>query len=201
MLLPDNLSKMISVFRALPGIGYSMALNISLYLLQKDSKEIEVFTNTLLKSKKSLSFCKICGNIADSDRCSICLDDTRNKKIICVVEEISDIFAIERTREYSGLFHVLGGHISPLRSQEKLNIDSLLLRIKNEAPDEVIIATNSTVEGEATALHIYNILIKFGMKITRIAKGIPVGLGLGYVDSVTIAKSIENRITFSVEGK
>jgi len=201
MLFPNNLSKMVSIFRALPGVGYNMALNISLYLLQKDSNEIETFANTLLESKKKLYFCKICGNIADEDICSICLDDTRDKKLICVVESIYDVLAIEKSREYRGVFHILGGHISPLNPAESLNIDSLLLRIKKTNPNEIILATNSTVEGETTALHLYNILLKFNVKITRIAKGIPVGSDLGYVDSMTIAKSIENRVMFLVRGK
>ncbi len=201
MILPNNLSKLISIFRTLPGIGYNMAVNISLYLLQKDYKEIEFFTSTLLESKKKLFFCKVCGNISDNDICNICSDETREKSVICVVGEVFDILAIEKTREYNGQFHVLGGHISPLNSAESLNIDSLLLRIKNGNIKEIIIATNSTVEGETTALYLYNILSKFNIKITRIAKGVPVGLDLGYVDSMTIAKSLENRVLFLVKGK
>jgi recombination protein RecR len=196
MLYPLSLEKLISTFKSFPGIGSQMAERLAFHVLKLDNEDVKSILDSIINGKLKLHFCSICGNLTENNICDICLDETRNKKIICVVENIPDVFIIERSREYKGLFHVLGGVISPLDSvtEKDLNINALLKRVEIEKIDEIIIATNPTVEGEATALYICKILSEFNIKITRIAKGIPIGSDLGYIDSLTLAKAIENRV-------
>ncbi|MDR0676958.1 MAG: recombination mediator RecR [Elusimicrobiota bacterium] len=194
-----NLDKLINNLKTLPGIGPKMAERLAFYIIKLDQLEVDLLIDSIFDAKKNLKYCDICGSLTENNICDICKDDMRDKDIICVVENPFDVFVIEKMKEYKGLFHVLGGVISPLDSifPEDLNIKNLEQRLKYKNIKEIIIATNSTVEGEATALYLLKILKNYNIKITRIAKGIPVGADLEYIDSVTLSKAIENRSELS----
>lgn len=180
----------------LPGIGKKTAMRLALYLLNKDLPDIERLSNTLINLKKNTKICKNCFGISESDICAICADTTRKSDIICVVEEPKDVFIIEATGRYDGLYHVLGGKIAPLDDigPDKLRINELIKRVESGNINEVLIATNPDIEGETTAIYIKKRLSHINnLLITRIASGIPIGSHLEYADEVTILKSIENR--------
>ncbi|UOD35463.1 recombination protein RecR [Deferribacteraceae bacterium V6Fe1] len=180
----------------LPGIGKKTAMRLALYLLNKDLPDIERLSNTLVNLKKNTRICKKCFGISESDICAICADTTRNNDTICVVEEPKDVFIIEASGRYDGLYHVLGGKIAPLDDigPDKLRINELIKRVESENINEIIIATNPDIEGETTAIYIKKRLSHINkLLITRIASGIPIGSHLEYADEVTILKSIENR--------
>jgi recombination protein RecR len=189
------LENLIQEFKRLPGIGQKSAQRLAFHILRLSREEAARFAQAILEVKDKLALCEICNNISDGPRCPFCADPHRDRSIICVVEEPHNIIPIETTRTYSGLYHVLHGAISPLRGvgPEQLKIKSLLERLASGEVKEVILATNPTVEGEATAAYLSRLLKPLGVKVTRIAMGIPVGSDLEFADEVTMSKSLENR--------
>ncbi|SEG03020.1 DNA replication and repair protein RecR [Caloramator fervidus] len=194
LFYPQSLLKLIEEFSKFPGIGPKTAQRLAFYVLNMDEKEVEAFSKALLDVKKNIKYCSVCGNLTDTDPCLICKNQERDKSIICVVEEPKDVVAMEKTREFFGIYHVLHGAISPLGGvgPDDIRIKELLQRITPEVK-EVILATNPNVEGEATAMYIARLLKPLGIKVTRIAHGIPVGGDLEYADEVTLSKALEGR--------
>jgi recombination protein RecR len=190
------LDALIREFSKLPGIGPKSAARLAFHILKLPLPEVERLSKAVLELKQNITFCKKCGGISDSDICSICQDVNRERDIICVVEEARDILTIESSRGYNGVYHVLKGVISPLDGigPEDLNIPSFIERCSNENIKEVIIATNPTIEGDATTLYIARELKPLGIKVMRIAHGLPVGSNLEFADSATIIKSMEGRV-------
>jgi recombination protein RecR len=195
MQYTKTLNKVIEAFNRLPGIGPKMAERLSLHILKMKDEDVLILANAILEVKKNIKNCSICGSITEDDTCSICTDLTRNKDILCVVEQVQDVWAIERTREYKGLYHVLLGSLSPLDGigPNEIRIKELLERLKHQNIQEIIIATNPTVEGEATAMYISKLIKPFVSKVSRIAHGVPVGADLEYTDEITIARAMEGR--------
>lgn len=184
----------------LPGIGKKSALRIVLHLLKRDPREAQGLANALVAVRTQTQYCKKCHNIADAELCSICLSTRRDQSVICVVQDSRDVLAIENTSQYNGLYHVLGGIISPLEgiSPSDLHIDSLLERIKaaEEPVKEVVLALSPTMEGDTTAFYLQKKLKPLGLKISTIARGIPIGGDLEYTDEITLGRSILNRINY-----
>jgi recombination protein RecR len=191
----EPLARLIQEFRRLPGIGQKSAQRIAFHLLRSKREDAERLAQAVLDVKDKLGICSICNNISDGEHCNYCRDDSRDQKVICVVEEPPNILPIEVTRQFHGVYHVLHGAISPLRGigPEQLRIKSLLARLQPGSVEEVILATNPTVEGEATAVYLSRLLKPLGVRVTRIAMGIPVGSDLEFADEVTMTKSLENR--------
>ncbi len=191
----EPLERLIQEFKRLPSIGQKSAQRIAFHVLRADREAAERLAHAILDVKDKLGLCEICNNISDSDRCLYCRNPNRDQSLICVVEEPPNILPIETTRGYSGLYHVLGGAISPLRGigPEQLKIKSLLARLGSGEVTEIILATNPTVEGEATASYLARLLKPLGVGVSRIAMGIPVGSDLEFADEVTMSKSLENR--------
>jgi recombination protein RecR len=194
--LPIILKEAIDKISELPGYGEKSAQRLILNLLNMPRGEAKELVKNIQEILEKITNCKICGLYTDKEICSICSDETRDKSTICVVEESFDAFAIERTGKYNGLYHVLGGRLSPLEGiqPEDLNIDSLLERIEKESIKEVILATNPTIEGEATATYIHNLLKDKDILITRIAYGLPFGGILENADEFTLSKALENKV-------
>jgi len=188
-------TKLIKELNKLPGIGPKTAQRLAFHILDYSEKEVQGLTEAILEAKHSIKLCSKCCNLTDIDPCMTCVDENRDQEIICVVEDARDVAALERTREYKGLYHVLHGVISPMDNvgPEKLRIKELLQRIGNNQVKEIVMATNLTVEGEATAMYIARLINPFGIKVTRIAHGIPVGGDLEYADEVTLARAFEGR--------
>ncbi|MFA9397183.1 MAG: recombination mediator RecR [Clostridiaceae bacterium] len=192
---PVSIEKLIEEFAKLPGIGYKTAQRLTLYVLNLPTDEVNGFAEALVKAKGTIKFCSVCGNFTDTDPCSICSNPNRDKSLICVVEQPKDVYVMEKVKEFNGTYHVLHGNISPMAGRGPSDIKlKELVRRANEELKEVIVATNSTVEGEATAMYISKILKPLGVKVTRIAHGIPVGGDLEYADEVTISKALQGRI-------
>ena len=191
----EPLANLIQEFKRLPGIGQKSAQRLAFHVLRADRSEAERLAQALLDVKDKLGLCAVCNNISDAELCPYCRDPQRDRSQICVVEEPHNIVPIETTRTYTGLYHVLHGAISPLRGigPERLKIKSLLTRLESGEVREVILATNPTVEGEATAAYLSRLLKPLGLRVTRIAMGIPVGSDLEFADEVTMSKSLENR--------
>lgn len=191
---PVAIEKLIEEFAKLPSIGYKTAQRLTLHVLNLPKEEVEEFANALVKARGTIKYCSICGNYTEKDPCPICGNPNREKSVICVVEQPKDIMAVEKIREYNGVYHVLHGNISPMagRGPSDINLKDLITRM-NDQVKEVIVATNPTVEGEATAMYISKILKPLGVKVTRIAHGIPVGGDLEYADEVTLSKALEGR--------
>ena len=189
------LTKLTECFARLPGIGRKSAQRLAFHILRMPEEEAKAFANAILEAREKIGYCEICKNITDTPRCAICSDETRDKSTICVVEDPRDVIAIERTKEYHGLYHVLGGLISPMDGigPENLFIKELLARLGDGSVKEVIMATNPTVEGEATAMYISRLIKPMGIKVSRLAYGIPVGGNLEYADEVTLYRAIEGR--------
>ncbi|AUN09013.1 recombination protein RecR [Clostridium botulinum] len=192
---PIAIEKLIEEFAKLPGIGYKTAQRLTLYVLNLPKEEVKEFSEALVKARGTIKYCSVCGNFTDKDPCDICSNPNRNKSIICVIEQPKDIMSMEKIREYNGVYHVLHGNISPMagRGPEDIKLKELIRRIDGSV-NEVIVATNPNVEGEATAMYISKILKPLGVKVTRIAHGVPVGGDLEYADEVTLAKALEGRI-------
>ncbi|MGI5853181.1 MAG: recombination mediator RecR [Bacillota bacterium] len=188
------MARLITELSRLPGIGPKTAQRLAFYLLGQDKQDVQRLADSLIEAKEKMSFCTICGHLTDVDPCSICTDSSRNTSIICVVEEPSDVIALEKTREYKGRYHVLHGAISPLDGigPEDLRIRELLARI-NDDIKEIILATDPNIEGETTALYLTKLLRPLNLKITRLARGIPVGGDLEYADEVTLIRALEGR--------
>lgn len=192
---PRPLNKLIDELSKLPGIGGKTAQRLAFHILALDDTEVEGLAKSLVEAKSKLHYCSVCGNITDSDPCAICLDTKRSNEVICVVESPQDILAIERIREYRGFYHVLNGVISPMDGigPDEINLKSLILRLQGSEVKEVIVATNPNIEGEATAMYISRLLKPSGIKVSRIAHGLPVGGDLEYADEITILKAVEGR--------
>jgi recombination protein RecR len=197
VLIAEPLQKAIEELSKLPAIGNKSAQRIALYLLKKDKVTVENFVNAILDLKDKIRFCSSCYNISVEDKCNICNSPKRDQSIICVVEEASDIIAIEKTNEYGGLYHVLGGVLNPLSgiSPESLKIKELIDRIKGESIKEIILALNPNSEGDATSLYLTKILKDYQVKISRIARGLPIGGNLDFADSATIGRAFIGRIS------
>lgn len=191
---PIAIEKLIEEFGKLPGIGSKTAQRLTLHVLNLPQEEVEEFASALVKARGTIKYCSICGNFTDTDPCPICSNPNRDKSIICVVEQAKDIMTMEKVREFNGVYHVLHGTISPMhgRGPDDIKLRELILRINGEV-NEVIVATNPNIEGEATAMYISKILKPLGVKVTRIAHGIPVGGDLEYADEVTLSKALEGR--------
>lgn len=191
----ETVNKLINQFEKLPGIGHKTAVRLAFYILESDENVAKEFSETLVKAKKNVKFCSICYNLTEKDPCDICSNSKRDESTICVVENVKDVIAMEKTHEYKGKYHVLHGSISPMNniSAGDIKIKELLERLKDDSIKEVILATNPTVEGEATAMYISRLIKPFGIKVTRIAHGIPVGGDLEYTDEITLIKALEGR--------
>ena len=189
------LAKLISEFSKLPGIGDKMAQRLAFHVLSLDDKEAEALADSILEAKHTMHYCSCCGNLTDKDPCSICSDPSRRNDVICVVESPKDVMAMERVREFDGRYHVLHGVISPMEGvgPEDINLKSLIVRLQGSDVKELIIATNPTIEGEATAMYIARLIKPSGIRVTRIAHGIPVGGDLEYAEEVTLLKAVEGR--------
>ena len=193
---PRALNKLINELSKLPGIGGKTAQRLAFHILSLSDREAEALAEAIVSAKKNLRYCSECGNLTDQDKCLICSDATRDRSVICVVETPQDVVAMERIREYRGLYHVLHGAISPAEGigPNDINLNSLITRLQaSDEVKEIIIATNPNIEGEATAMYISRLLKPAGIKVTRIAHGIPVGGDLEYADEVTLLKAIEGR--------
>ena len=189
------LSRLISELSKLPGIGGKSAQRLAFHILSLPEAEVRQLTDAISEAKRDLHYCSVCGNLTDVDPCPICADSSRDKSVICVVESPRDVFAMERIREFNGTYHVLNGVISPMDGvgPEDINLRSLIVRLQNEDVKELILATNPNIEGEATAMYIARLVKPAGIKVTRIAHGIPVGGDLEYADEVTLSKALEGR--------
>lgn len=189
------ISQLIDEFEKLPGIGHKSAERLAFHVLDMTEEQACKFAETVMNAKKTVCTCKICQNLSDSDICRICASKKRERSTVCVVENPRDVIAMEKTHEYNGLYHVLHGSLSPMDgvSPDDIRIKELITRIGHEDIGEIILATGTTVEGEATAMYIARLLRPFGIKVSRIAHGIPIGGDLEYSDEVTIARAIEGR--------
>jgi recombination protein RecR len=193
------LEQAVHEFAKLPGIGRKTALRLVLHLLKKEKSEVDSFGNAMIQLRKDIIYCKECHNISDTETCGICCNTTRDSSCICVVETVKDVMSIENTQQYKGLYHVLGGVISPMDGigPADLEIESLILRVENAKVKEIILALSTTMEGDTTNFYIFRKLAASNIKITTIARGISVGGELEYTDEVTLGRSIVNRIEFS----
>lgn len=185
-------------FSKLPGIGKKTALRLVLYLLKQPDDQVSNFGNAIIRLKKEVRYCKVCHNITDREICPVCSDLKRNSKNICVVENVREVMAVENTGQYNGVYHVLGGLISPMEgiAPSSLNIESLLERVTAKKPEEIILALPATMEGDATSFYIFRKLSSSDVRITTIARGIAVGDELEYADEITLGRSIINRIDY-----
>ena len=192
-----SIEKLIEGFEKLPSIGHKTAVRLAFHILNSNNEDIEEFISSIRNAKQNLKYCSKCYNISDNDPCTICSNPKRDESFICVVEDVKDVIAMERTHEFKGVYHVLHGSISPMNGigPDDIKIKELLARIQN--PDNnikvIIIATNPRVEGEATAMYISKLIKPLGIKVTRIAHGIPVGGDLEYTDEITLTKALEGR--------
>ena len=192
----DSVKKLIGEFEKLPGIGHKTAVRLAFYILESDAEVAKTMSEALLEAKQKVKFCETCYNLSEQAKCEVCSNTKRDTSIICVVENVKDVVAMEKTHEYKGLYHVLHGAISPMNniSANDIKIKELVSRLSDENVKEVILATNPTIEGEATAMYISRIIKTIpGIKVSRIAHGIPVGGDLEYTDEITLIKAMENR--------
>ena len=193
---PKPLNMLINELSKLPGIGGKTAQRLAFHILALEESEATALANSIVNAKRSLHYCSVCGNLTDTDPCEICSDESRDRTKVCVVETPQDVIAMERIREFKGLYHVLHGAISPVEGigPNDINLKSLITRLQqHDEIDEIIVATNPNIEGEATAMYIARLLKPSGIKVTRIAHGIPVGGDLEYADEVTLLKAMEGR--------
>jgi recombination protein RecR len=192
---PESLFNLVDELKKLPGVGRKTAERLAFHILKSQRNEAESLARAIMEVKDKIKLCSTCSSITESDPCTICSDPNREKNTLCVVEEPHDVFAIEKTREYKGSYHVLMGVLSPLDGvgPSDLKIEELLNRVRQNGIREVILATNPNLEGEATAMYVAKILKPLGMKVTRIARGLPVGGDLEYADEVTLTKAMEGR--------
>lgn len=195
MLYPTPIAKLIDSYSKLPGIGSKTATRLAFYTLSMSDEDVNDFAKNLLSAKRELTYCSLCGNLTDDDPCAICTDDSRDQSVLIVVEDSKDVSAMEKINEYRGLYHVLHGLISPMNGigPDDINLKTLISRLMENEVEEVIIATNATAEGEATAMYLSRILKPAGLKVTRLARGLAVGSDIEYADELTLLKAIENR--------
>jgi len=192
------LENAVNEFAKLPGIGRKSALRLVLHMLKQDLQEVEIFGNSLIQLRTEIKHCNVCHNISDTDVCSICANPSRNPSIICVVENIKDVMSIENTQQFKGLYHVLGGIISPMDGigPSDLEVDSLVSRVNEGNTEEIILALSTTMEGDTTNFFIYKKLKNTSVKISTLARGVSIGDELEYTDEVTLGRSIVNRMNF-----
>ena len=190
-----SIENLIENFEKLPSIGHKTAVRLAFHMLDASEERVNEFISSIINAKKNLKFCSICFNISDTDPCEICSNPKRDSSIICVVEDVRDILAMERTNEFNGVYHVLHGSISPMNGvgPDDIKIKELLTRLTSGNIKEVILATNPRVEGEDTAIYLSKLIKPLGIKVTRIAHGIPVGGDLEYTDEITLSKALEGR--------
>ncbi|MDK2817304.1 MAG: recombination protein RecR [Moorella sp. (in: firmicutes)] len=195
MNYPEPLNKLIAALGKLPGVGPKTAQRLAFYLLNAPAAEAENLAAAILEARRKIHYCSICGNLTDRDPCLLCTDPERDHTIICVVEEARDIVALEKTRQYRGLYHVLQGAISPVDGigPDQLKVKELLQRLQGGKVKEVVLATNADVEGEATALYLARLLKPLAVRVTRLAYGLPVGSDLEYADEITLARAFSGR--------
>ncbi|MEI3597875.1 MULTISPECIES: recombination mediator RecR [unclassified Oceanobacillus] len=195
MYYPEPISKLMDSFMKLPGIGPKTAVRLAFYVLNMKDDDVLDFANALVNAKRELTHCSICGHITDKEICAVCSDSSRDGSIICVVEDPKDVIAMEKMKEYNGKYHVLHGAISPMDGigPEDINVPDLINRLKDEEVEELILATNANIEGEATAMYISRLVKPSGIRTTRIAHGLPVGGDLEYADEVTLSRALEGR--------
>lgn len=193
------LEKAVSEFAKLPGIGKKTAMRLVLHLLRQDTATVEAFGNSVITLKREVKYCKVCHNISDTDVCQICANTQRDSSTVCVVENIRDVMAVEATQQYKGLYHVLGGVISPMDGvgPGDLQIESLINRVKDGGVKEIILALSTTMEGDTTNFYLYRKLEKSGVKLSIIARGVSIGDELEYTDEITLGRSIVNRTAFN----
>jgi len=191
----DSMTRLVSQLSRLPGIGPKTAQRLAMHIIQMDETKVRDLSQAILEAKAKMKYCSVCWNLSDSDPCSICQDDKRDQTIICVVSDPRDVMAMEKTREYRGLYHVLHGAIQPNEGigPEKLKIRELQIRLLDGKVQELILATNPNIEGETTALYLSRLVKPAGLKVTRIARGLPVGGDLEYADEITLLKALEGR--------
>jgi recombination protein RecR len=191
----DIVNKLIKQFEKLPGIGHKTAVRLAFYILESPSETAEEMSKTLVEAKQKVKLCSKCFNITETDPCEICSNAKRDETVICVVESVKDVLAMERTHEFNGKYHVLHGSISPMNNitAGDIKVKELLQRLKEVDVKEVIIATNPTIEGETTAMYISRLIKPLGISVTRIAHGIPVGGDIEYTDEITLIKALEGR--------
>ena len=189
------INRLIDEFSKLPGIGKKTAQRLAFHVINMNANDVESLSKAIIDAKKDIVYCDICCNISDSNPCSMCSNKNRDSSLICVVEDPRDVLAMERSREFKGQYHVLHGVISPMDGigPDRIKIKELIKRLSNQDVKEIIMATNPTIEGEATAMYIARLLKPMGIKVTRIAHGLPVGGDLEYADEVTISKALEGR--------
>lgn len=189
------ISTLIEEFSKLPGVGRKTAQRLAFHVINMNMNDVEALSKAIVEAKKEIKYCSICYNITDKDPCSMCSNKNRDSSVICVVEDPRDVAAMERTKEFNGQYHVLNGAISPMDGigPDMIRIKELIQRLGNQDVREIIMATNPTIEGEATAMYIARLLKPMGIKVTRIAHGLPVGGDLEYADEVTISKALEGR--------
>lgn len=195
MFYPEPIAKLIDSFSKLPGVGPKTAARLAFYVLRMKEEDVTSFAKALVNVKRNLIYCSVCCNITDTDPCRICSDRTRDRSVICVVQEAKDLVAMERMKEYHGLYHVLQGAISPMEGigPDDIRLAELLKRLADDEVQELILATNPNIEGEATAMYLSRLVKPFQLKVTRIAHGLPVGGDLEYADEVTLSKALEGR--------
>lgn len=195
MLYTASFSKLIDVFRKMPGVGSKSAVRMAYHILSLSDEETNEIITAISDAKKKIHYCSVCQNITESDPCEICSNPKRDRSVLCVMDKPKDVIALEKTREYNGMYHVLHGSISPMDGigPDDLKIKELIQRISSGDFKEVIMANNPSIEGEATAMYISKLIKPFGVKVSRIAYGVPVGGDLEYADQVTLAKAIEGR--------
>ena len=191
----ESLQKLAEQFGKLPGVGKKSAMRMAFSLLQLDELEVAEFASAMLEAKEKIHECPICGNLTDEELCYVCSDETRDRSILCVVEDVKAVLSIEKVREFRGVYHVLHGVISPINgiTPDKIRLKELITRVGEDEIQEVIVATNPTPDGEVTAMYISKYLKPLGVKVTRLAYGIPVGSDLEYADEVTLSRAIEGR--------
>lgn len=196
MQYPKPIAKLIDSYMKLPGIGLKTATRLAFYTVDMHDEDVKEFASALVATKDDLHYCKECGNLTQNDLCDICSDQSRDQSIILVVEEPKDVMVMERVQEYQGLYHVLHGVLSPIEGKgpEDINVSSLITRLqRNESVKEVIVATNATPEGEATAMYLGRLIKPSGIKVTRLAHGLSVGSDIEYADEMTLFKAVEGR--------
>ncbi len=195
MQRPDPLAKLIEQFQRLPGIGAKSAQRLAYHILKTPREDVDRLGDAMREVKERVTYCSVCSNITDTDPCFFCTNPSRDPKLICVVEEPENVNGVERTRQFNGLYHVLMGALSPLHGvgPDDLKIKDLLRRVADGSVEEVVLATNPNVEGEATAIYLAKLLKPLGVKVTRIAMGVPVGSDLEYADEVTMQRAMEGR--------
>ncbi len=190
-----SLERLVEQFRRLPGIGYKTAVRLAFHVLEMPKEQAAEFASAILEAKEQIGVCAVCQNISEKERCNICEDLSRDPSVICVVEHSKDVSALEKVKEFQGLYHVLGGLISPMDGigPEQLKISELLRRLEGDTVKELIVATNPSLEGEATALYLSRLVKPLGVKVSRLAYGLPMGGELEYADEITLSRALEGR--------